>query len=738
MKPSAVPVPRGRSHQVTLFLGISLIGGVLTSLLLLPVVGAAGVSAREAAEGFQNIPSDLVNVPIAQRSRILDNEGNEIAVLYERDRVAVPLTRISKQMQQAVLAIEDSRFYQHGAVDLKGIVRALATNAQAGDTKQGASTLTQQFVKNALIEQADGQDQVKAAREQTIGRKIREMKYALALEQKLPKDKILENYLNVAFFGNRAYGVQSAAYNFFNTTADKLTLPQAALLAGVVRNPVGYDPEDHPKTATERRNLVLSRMAELKYITGAQAAEAKKAPLGIGIQHTKNGCAAAKPLSAAWFCDYVTRVIENDPAFGETVGSRRALLRKGGLTIRTTLDPKAQEAAYQSLMNRVNEDDPVAGVVSMVEPGTGAIKAMVQSRPYKRTGGVNLNVGEKHHGSHYGFQAGSTFKVFVAAAAIKQGIRGDHSIFSPRTWVSRGPFKTCNGTVGGYWDPSNETASEHGSYTMAGALADSINTYFAQLERETGICDPLKTAQSMGVRLGSERLKWEEVKSFTLGVNTVTPLSMAEAYATFAARGKHCDSVAITEITDMAGKKLPVAKPKCEQVMDEDVADTMNTLLQEVIKHGSGSFEGKLGRPAAGKTGTTQQRRDVWFIGYTPQLSAAVWVGSLGTADEKRIELRNIRIGGQYYARVSGARLPTPIWRQAMLGALSGTSAENFVRGPRSMVGNINPKPKPSASPSPGASTKPSDRPGRPGRPGRPDIGIPWPPPQGFGPRWEE
>ncbi|WP_434581792.1 transglycosylase domain-containing protein [Carbonactinospora thermoautotrophica] len=726
---------RGFAQQVTMFVGVSVLAGLLLAGLLLPFVGAAGLSARSAAEGFQNIPGDLRQVPLAQRTRILDARGRQIAVLFDENRIVVPLSKMAKVMQQAIIAIEDARFYEHGGFDLKGTLRALITNTQAGDTVQGGSSITQQYVKNALIEAANGdEEQIRAAREQTVARKIRELKYAIALEEQLPKDKILENYLNIAYFGGGAYGVEAAARHYFNTSAADLTLPQAALIAGLVRNPAAYDPVDHPEAARTRRNTVISRMAELKMITPEQAARAKAAGLGLKIRPTRNGCANAQPRYNAWFCDYVTRLIETDPAFGATPEERRALLRRGGLTIRTTLDPTVQKAAYNAIVNRVYPTDRVASAMSVVGPGTGQIKAMVQSKGYGGTGGINYNVEHKYHGSQHGFQAGSTFKVFVAAAALQQGIRGDHTIFSPNSMTITEPYQTCDQPVRDTWTVSNELSSEHGNYNMAQALALSINTYFAQLEKETGICEPLKLAKAMGVKRGDGG-EWRQVKSFTLGVNEVTPLSMAGAYATFAARGMHCEPYAITSITTADGRQLPVRRANCQQVLEERIADAMNALLKGVIEHGTGAGRANIGRPAAGKTGTTQDRKDVWFVGYTPQLSGAVWVGSAKTP----FPLRYIRIGGRYWNDVCSGCLPAPIWKNAMKTALDGVPVQDFAPAPGDLIGNIFNTPQPQDTPPQPVQIQPQPVPPKPSdfspflppqEPANPDCSMWWQLPQ--------
>jgi membrane peptidoglycan carboxypeptidase len=544
---------RGFIGQVTMFLGVSVLAGVLLAGMLVPIAGSAGLSARSTAQAFAESPQNLDLQPLAQRSRILAADGSLIADLYDENRISVPLKAVAPVMRQAILAIEDSRFYKHGGVDLRGTLRAAATNAQSGGLVEGGSTLTQQYVKNVLVEQARNSEQVKAAREKGLARKYRELQYAIQIEKELTKDQILENYLNIAYFGSGAYGVEAAARHYFSKPAAKLTLPEAAMLAGIVRSPSAYAPTANLKKATARRNTVLDRMAQVKMITVVKAAQAKATKVVLRVQRPKHGCAAAK--DAAFFCEYVSLLIKTDPIFGKTRADREALLDRGGLTIMTTLNPKMQQAAQRAVSKHVYPKDKAAAAISLVEPGKGAIRAMAQSRPYL-TGGLNLNV-DKKYGGGLGFQAGSTFKAFVAASALEQDMPVSTSFNAPDHIDMDGPFKTCDGETTDPWPVGNENDREDGVYNMAGAMALSVNTYFAQLEERTGICGPKRVAEKLGLTQATGK-PIEEYKSFTLGAvgdDGVSPLGMAEAYATFAARGKHCDAMAIVSITDRNGKK---------------------------------------------------------------------------------------------------------------------------------------------------------------------------------------
>ncbi|MGV9988626.1 transglycosylase domain-containing protein, partial [Streptomyces olivaceus] len=326
------------TQQAAKFLGVSVLAGAVLAGIALPAVGALGLAAKGSVEGFDALPTNLKTPPLSQRTTILDTEGDTIATVYSRDRTVVDLKDISPYMQKAIVAIEDSRFYEHGAIDLKGVLRALNKNARSGEVSEGASTLTQQYVKNVFVEEAgDDPTKVAQATQQTIGRKIQELKLAIQVEEELGKKKILENYLNITFFGQQAYGVEAASQRYFSKHAKDLNVQESALLAGIVQSPSRYDPVNDEAEATKRRNTVLTRMAQVGDISQAEATEARKAPLGLKVSKPKNGCITAVN-SASFFCDYVREVFLSDSVFGKTRKDRAKVWNQGGLTIRTTLD----------------------------------------------------------------------------------------------------------------------------------------------------------------------------------------------------------------------------------------------------------------------------------------------------------------------------------------------------------------------------------------------------------------
>jgi membrane peptidoglycan carboxypeptidase len=715
-EPVSRPAPRApRTRRVTpvgavgrfaAFLGASVLAGALVAGIALPFAGALGLTAKAATENFDNLPDDLEQPKLAQASYIYDAKGGPIATVYSRYRIIVPSDQIAPVMGKALVAIEDSRFYEHGPIDMKGTLRALVNNQSGGDV-QGGSSLTQQYVKNIFIEQA-GADmkKVAAAQERSVSRKIKELKFAIGVEQKLTKDEILTNYLNINFFGQQAYGVEAASQRYFSKHAKDLTLPEAATLAGLVQAPSLYDPVVNPNTSTLRRNVVLQRMLETGAATADEVAKAKAAPLGVKVQPVPNGCITADARhGSAFFCDYVERVVKSDEAFGKTPEERATLWLNGGLKITTTLDPQAQDAAYTAATNGVRQTDPVADAVAMVEPGTGKIKAMAQSRPYgfgDNETVINYNVDKSMGGSTYGFQTGSTFKPFTAAAALENRVEVSQT-YSTGSQIDlrKEKFSTCGKHVMG--DKfQNEMESETGTWNMQTALEKSINTYFILLEKQVGICPVTQMAEAMGVHRGDGK-PLEQFASLTLGANEVAPLTMAAAYATFANRGEYCTPVAITDVTRLDGTKLKVPEGSCRRVMSKGTADTINEMLTGVVEDGTGAMAGLTDRENAGKTGTTEYRKAAWFVGYTPNLSTAVWVG--GPKDG--VKMYDITIAGKYHEMVYGGQVPGPIWKAAMKGALKGQAAPGFSAPPD---GAIPSKPDPRQSSKPPRDTK---RPGR-------------------------
>jgi membrane peptidoglycan carboxypeptidase len=666
------------TSQVSVLVALSALMGVLVAGLAIPFAGVLGMGTNAVSKSMKDFPIEIANDPLSERSRVLDAQGHVIATFYDQNRVNVPLAKIAPVMQQAIVAIEDARFYHHGALDVKGTLRAFITNQANDGVTQGGSSITQQLAKMTQLNQAKTKEERKAATEDTYQRKLQELRLAVAFEKNYSKDWILERYLNIAYFGDGAYGIQSAARHYFSKDAGELDVRQAALLAGLVKNPVGYDPTTYPDRALTRRNTVLNRMAALGDIPQSEADETAAKKLGLKVSPARNGCLGSP---AAFFCDYVRRYLLADPALGKTVDDRQQLLNSGGLTIRTTVDMRFQRAADKATAAHVKPTDNAIGALAMVEPGSGDVKAISQSRPMgraKKKGETFLNyVVDSKYGDANGFQAGSTFKLFVLASAIEQGLPTSTRFNSPNTLnIPENEFQDCDGPYAntGVWPVHNSTGA--GNFDMYRGTQQSVNTYFAQLEKKTGLCKPYALARSMGVDLSDP--SHERVPSFTLGAANVSPLEMASAYATVAARGLHCDNRPVTRILNSDGRVFKTYAKKCQQVMQENTADTVNDILRGVMEPGGFGSALALDKPAAGKTGTISENMAVWFDGYTPALATASMIA--GANEEGHwVTLNGQTIGGRYIATAHGSTNAGPMWADAMRAIQGLLPDEDFV-----------------------------------------------------------
>ncbi len=664
--------------RVALALAVSVLAGVVLAGLAFPVIGGLGLIGKSAADTFNVLPEKLPALSLSQRSRMLDKNGNVLATLFTENRVQVRLGSVPLEARQALIAIEDNRFYEHRGIDVKGTLRAVVRNSSSGSVRQGGSTLTQQYVKNILIEQARTRAGQKAAIERTAKRKLQEAKYSLYLERTLSKDEILEGYLNIAYYGSGVYGIGTAASHYFGVPVSKLDLAQGALLAGLVQNPDRFDPSTHPKAAVTRRNTVLARMQQLGYLTTAEAAKASREALRLRVTTQKSGC-EAPGVTAAFFCDYVLRYLLSGPAgagLGDTRQERQQRLFAGGLTIRTTLDPQVQAAAQQAVDSQVPAADPfrAVAVADTVEPGTGAVRAMAVDRVFgDKVGQTKVNYAL---GGSVGFQGGSTFKAFVLARALQMGISEHLTLYAPPKYCPKAFTYIVNGECG-----VNNAGGEGeaGTFDMVSATWDSVNTYFIQLEERTGLVTPPGLAEALGVRnlaTGAPQLLPKTNPSFVLGSPQVSPLAMAAAYAAFAQHGLYCPPRPVISIADAGGRPLTLKNDPCTQALEPAVADTVTSILRGVIDGPAPNRTGasaSIGRPAAGKTGTTDSSTAAWFVGYTPQLSTAVWVGKSTPA-----AMTQVVINGTYYKQVYGGTIPAAIWRSTMNGALAGVPVQNF------------------------------------------------------------
>lgn len=692
-----------------MFLIVSALCGVLAAGVVMPAVGVAVVGGKAAEGSLDDLPAAFDQPAQSQRSEVLDANGDVLAYFYEENRVYVGLDEIAPVMRQAIISIEDHRFYEHGPLDAIGTLRAFVTNVLAGGVTQGGSTLTQQYVKMVQIEaakRAGDEAGIQAAQDDSYGRKIKELRYAISVEKTLTKDEILERYLNIAYYGDGAYGVEAAAEHYFGTTAAKLSLPQAALLAGLVQNPTAYDPVQNRAAGLERRNVVINRMAALGVISEAQATKAEKTTFSKKKVRTAiNGC---QGTDYPFVCDYVYRSLMQTASLGDSAEAREEAVKRGGLVITTKFDPDTQDQIQKAVSGVVGPTDPVIAAMDMIEPGTGLIVAMAQSRPVM---GDNAKKGQTYWnysvspemGGAQGFQAGSTFKAFTAAAALEQGIPLSKRYNAARTMDFSGrSFETCDGPsqVAGSWKVSNSTGV-NGVMDMYRAAESSVNTYFVQLALEVGMCDVTTMAEKLGVESSTKEApisSYDDKPSFTLGTVEVSPLSVAEAYATFASGGIHCDPIIISSITDGTGADREVPSANCERVISADVANAMNSLLSSVMTKGTGRRVMTAdGRPQAGKTGTIDSNAAVWFAGYTPQVAGAAMISVDNTRKPFLKGQSGYRSNGLkgYLVPSTGQGLEgsgsgdagQEIWKPAMQAYLKGKAMQSFEAPPADLVG---------------------------------------------------
>ena len=629
------------------FLAVVALVGVLSAASLALLAGAASglLAAGEVAP-----VSEIDLNPLSQRSVVLAADGSLLAVLHrEENRASVPLQQVPRVVVDTVLAVEDQQFYEHGGMNLRATGRALATNVSAGDVLQGGSTITQQLVKNALL-----------TPKQDLQRKLEEAVLAIRLEDQMTKDQILERYLNTVYFGNGAYGVQAAAEMYFGVDADDLGQGEAALLAGLIRNPIGYDPFTNPELARERRDLVVDRLVA-EGLAGEEAAERiREAPVPTERRNLE-----LLPKPKDYFVEEVTQRLLDDPRLGENPQERYNSLFRGGLTITTTLDPRLQTLAEQAVAEIVpeGEDEFTASVVS-VEPGTGAVRALVGGRGFETD---KYNIATQGVGQ----QPGSSFKPFVLAAAFEEGI-------SPRATIDgRGPCQFDN--PGGITDPyevENFEGSAGGVLDLTSATRSSVNCAYVRLGKIVGLDKVVDTAARLGITTALE-----QDLSLPLGSREVLPVDLAGAYAAFAADGMHYQPYLVDEVVDQRGEVLLSGATEGVQAISPSTAHQVTGVLEGVVSGGTATrarFADR--RPAAGKTGTTSAYSDAWFVGYVPQLATAVWMGS----PEGNLEMTNV--GG---VRVTGGSYPARIWQAFMGPALEGQEAIDFPAPPGAGAGQF-------------------------------------------------
>jgi membrane peptidoglycan carboxypeptidase len=661
-------------------------------LLLAPVVlGLLGLGVLVVAYLRIDLPKAL---PPVQTSFVYDRNGALLSTFHGTvDRTLIPFGRMPQHLRNAVIAVEDARFYDHRGVDLKGTIRAAWNDLIVQETVQGGSTITQQLVKRIYTGRyVTGEngvtDYVIAPR--TVKEKVREVLFAMKVERTLPKDRILSKYLNTVYFGHGAYGIEAAARTYFDVQAQDLTLLQSATLAGILTAPESYDPIDHPFDAKFRRDFALDRMVRYGYLEADEAERLKGRPC-CGIPLTLQQGQETR-IDAPGDAEYFVQYVQED--LSQRYGS--ASVFGGGLGVKTTLDLDLQRAAEGAIESHLpSPDDPGAALVA-IEPGTGHILAMAGGSDFATS---QLNLATFKGGT--GRQAGSAFKAFTFAEAMEQGFDLNSQYYGPNTLTIDDPI--CDGPEGP-WQPEN--AEGGGStYSLLSATAHSVNTVYAQLVVELGPGNVADMAHRLGIR---SRLP--EVCSITLGSVAVNPLEMTNAYATLAARGERHRPNPLLQVRSPGGRIDPKLQGDGRQVVDRNVADLVTYALQDVVEFGTGASARLSSWPAAGKTGTAQDNVDAWFCGYTVQVASCVWVGY----PKGQIPLENI----EGVPQVFGGTIPAAIWKDFMEVAMQGKEPVEF-HDPSfssqtvtpSAEAAIPPPPSPSPEPSPSPSEEPSPSP---------------------------
>jgi membrane peptidoglycan carboxypeptidase len=686
-----------------------LLAGVVVAAVAFPVAAMGGLAAKAGADTFDDLPTDFEVLPSPQITYLYASDGKTLlALLYDENRQDVPISDVADIMQKAVVATEDSRFYKHNGVDMKGVARAFVNNQRGGDV-QGASTLTMQYVRQVISYSAKTPQQVLAATEDTPARKLAEIKRALAVEKTMTKQQILEGYLNIASFGNGAYGIFAASQVYFAKPPSQLTLGEAALLAALPKAPGSFNPADPkklPAAVGRRDNYVLPQMVEMGYITQAQADEVKAAgPPAIVGKRTPQGCNQVQQpqLNAGFFCDYLERWWANQEKFGADSYERLNKLRSAGYRIITSLDIQAQSAAMNNIRKVMDRRPAHQGMMlAGVQPGTGQVQALAVNRVFSNDqthNGPNTNPAKRGLKGNYpntvvplltggsdvqGYQIGSVFKFFTIAAALERGFPLDYTIDTVSPYHSKYPVSRDSEAKcpeGPYYCPENAGRKGGGPRNMWTGLGSSVNTYFVPLQERMGTEYAVEMTQRLGVQFHSEEDRtlarnahtWG---AYTLGVTSQVPLEMANAFATLAADGLYCKPTPLVEIRDRDGNKVPGAEPECKQVLDPDIArgviDAARCPLGDKSAYGkcggatAGDTRGIVGYPVSGKTGTTDDERSATLVISTKQLTM---FGAYTDPDWARTNERFKHAGGV-----------NPVVQYAMRDAMAGKPSINFTK----------------------------------------------------------
>jgi len=670
---------------VALLLGLCLIAGVLLAGMAFPVAAGLGLVSNDVGDSVNSVSTDLVDGPLPQTSTVTDSAGAPLARLFEpnQNRQVLRPEQISPAMKAAIVAVEDRRFYEHQGVDWQGTMRAVIANSVSGAVVQGASTLTQQYVKNYFLHiEAQTETERLKATEQTPARKLKEAQIALQMERSLSKEEILTRYLNIVSFGNGAAGVAAAARTYFDTTADQLTVPQAALLAGMVRSTTATDPVINPEAATERRNVVIQQMRDQQMIDEAQQQAVLAEPLGVVNPLIKQPAGCIGAGNAGFFCKYVTEYLQE-------AGFSTEQLNRGGYTITTTLDRNALDRMKASLLAEVPADQPnVANNMAIVAPG--ADKHRVLAMASSRTFGLDAAAQETSYGLPYQpvpLGAGSVYKIFTAATAMEKGLGVNYQLAVPPSGYASPIY--IDG--GGRPLPVANAGNYPERLSLQDALALSPNTAFIKLEEFTGVPDVVDMAVRLGMkslastpfvddngrrtdRSIAEVTKAQKQASFTLGVTPTSVLELANVGATLDSSGMWCPPSPIESITDAAGNPVALTEAPCQQAVEPGLANTLLAGLSKDDTSGTAAGAARQvgwNRPMAGKTGTTQEHKSAAFLGVVPQMAGAVITFDNSNAPKPLCD----GAGSPFVCRegnIFGGKTPAETWFGAMVPLLAG------------------------------------------------------------------
>ncbi|CAN5203268.1 transglycosylase domain-containing protein [soil metagenome] len=700
--------------------GASVIAGLLVTAIVTPAIAVTGVAVDSSLSLFENLPGYIKPDVLSQTSSIYaqnaDGSQTLLASFYDQDRQEVGWNDVSQYFKDAIVSTEDARFYVHGGMDVQSTLRAFVANTVSGGITSGASTISQQYVKNILVQRAeaisDPTQEAAAyadATATTTDRKLKEMKLAIGLEKEYSKNDILLGYMNIALFGGRVYGIQAASLYYFGVNANALTLPQAASLAAMVNEPEGLRidvPANIDANKARRDKDVLASMLKEHAITQAQYDDAIATPVTPNITEPSTGCQTATN-GAGFFCDYVKDIILNDPTFGATADDRANALNRGGYKIITTLDPGLQAAANQAVSDYVPSSMPgvdIGGAFVTVQPGTGKVLAMAQNKTYSQdpaadpatNTAINYSTDAAYGGST-GFQNGSTSKLFVLLDWLKTGhslgdiVNGSNN----QTFTSKNITNSCGDTVSTY-TAGNDAGEAGGSASVLTQFEDSVNNAFLNMATKLDLCDINTIAKGFGMHRADGQSMETGLYATVLGGNEVSPLTMAAAYAGVANNGAYCSPVAISSITDSTGAAVAVPQSTCTQVVEPKIAQAALYAMQGVIQNGTATTANPAdGTAHFGKTGTTDSEKDVWLVGGTSKLVSASWVGNVSG----NVSIRKTTVTGANGVKVGSGLSRLYVWKEFYRQTADAQGGSSFPAPDPGMTRNSAPTPTPTTPP---------------------------------------